>query len=87
MPVKRTMKRTKGTMKIDDHIASKDQKAISLKKDRVFQSEWQSKYSQLPHDADKKIMTCKICLEENKSTAFTILSKGHHCKRSNLNVP
>ena len=53
-------------------------------KDRVFQSEWQSKYTWLANDADKKIMTCEICLEANKSNTFTILPKGHHCKTSNF---
>ena len=56
----------------EDNVASKDQKAISLKKDLVFQSEWQSKYPRLTYDADRKFRTCKICLEANKSNAFTI---------------
>ena len=53
----------------------------------VFQSAWQLQYTWLTCDADKKIITSKICLEANKSNAFAILRKGHHCKSSNLNVP
>ena len=44
-----------------DNVASKDKKSCSMKKDRVFQSEWQpqSKYTWLAYDTNKKIMTCK----------------------------
>ena len=37
----------------------------------MFQSAWQSKYTWLAYDADKKIMTCKICVQARKSNAFT----------------
>ena len=37
----------------EDKIASKDYEAVSLKKDRVFQTAWQSKYTWLAYDADK----------------------------------
>ena len=55
----------------EENVANKDQGAVPSKKERVFQSAWQSKYTWLAYDADKKIMTCKICVQARKSNAFT----------------
>ena len=55
----------------EENVANKDQGAVPSKKERVFQSTWQSKYTWLAYDADKKIMTCKICVQARKSNAFT----------------
>ena len=55
----------------EENVANKDQGAVPSKKELVFQSTWQSKYTWLAYDADKKIMTCKICVQARKSNAFT----------------
>ena len=48
----------------------------------MFQSAWQSKYTWLAYDSDKKIMTCKICVEARKSNAFT--QENSHFQTSTL---